>query len=253
MIQTCQRAVVCNAIESFSDDGVRFLFLPATSGKSTANSAVDSDGNSPALTPEVPRFQEDDPGLSHQSQQILKSITHPVRRQEFLCARYLVRFATGLAVDPPRDSEGMIQWPDGLCGSVSHSLGDVLVATAPLTSCQAIGVDIERESRVSKKLAEKLCTAADLRFLVSEEVSLAEVFAAKEALFKCHYPLGRRRFWFLDAEIVSVRVHSGVKNLEVRALIDTGPLTPANSITGVKILPLQANGLVLAIARIITT
>ena len=146
----------------------------------------------------------------------------------------------------------MIQWPDGLCGSVSHSLGDVLVATAPLTACRSIGVDIERQSRVSEKLAEKLCTATDLRFLASEEVSLAEVFAAKEALFKCHYPLGRRRFWFLDAEIVSVKVYSGVKNLEVRALIDTSPLTPANSITGVKILPLQANGLVLAIARIIT-
>lgn len=170
-------------------------------------------------------------GLSDESQRLLRQITHPARRLEFIRARHLVRLATGLDVDPPRDGDGLILWPSSLVGSVSHSLGDVVVATAPRGSFCSVGVDLERPSRIRPELAAKICTPGDLEILASGGITLAELFAAKEALFKCHFPAGRRRFWFLDAELARSGGVAGSRQVALRVLIDTGPSTPAGTVT----------------------
>ena len=224
-------------VHEFFHGGIRFLFLPAAAGHDSHNA------NDDALDP---RHLED--ALSLDNRQILKAISNPARRQEFLRTRFLVRLAAGLASDPGRDADGLIQWPKEFCGSVSHSLGDVVVATSPRALCASIGIDIERPSRISEKLTEKICTDSDRQLISNGAVSLAEVFSAKESLFKCHFPLGRRRFWFLDAEIVAVNMEAGTKKLDLRVLIDTSPLTPANTITRVDILHPSFGEFVLSLA-----
>jgi 4'-phosphopantetheinyl transferase EntD len=57
------------------------------------------------------------------------------------------------------------------------------------------------------------------------------LFAAKEALFKCHFPAGRRRFWFLDAELARSGGVAGSRQVALRVLVDTGPSTPAGTVT----------------------
>jgi len=228
-------------IHEFFHGGIRFLFLPAASsphvnGVNDINASLDA------------RQLED--ALSQDNRQILKAISNPARREEFLRTRFLVRIATGLASDPGRDADGLIQWPREFCGSVSHSLGDVVVATSSGGLCASIGIDIERPSRISDKLAEKICTDSERQLICSGVVSLAEIFSAKEALFKCHFPLGRRRFWFLDAEVASVNIESGIKKLDLRVLIDTSPLTPANTVTKVEILPPAFGAFVFAVAQL---
>ncbi len=222
-------------IHEFFSGGVRCLLLPDSAGFE----GLDPHALEAALSP--------------QNRQILKSITNPARRSEFLRTRFLVRLGAGLTSDPQRDSEGLIQWPVELCGSVSHSLGNVLVATSQRTSYVSIGVDMERPSRISDKLAEKICTDFERNLIATGAVSLAEVFSAKEALFKCHYSLGRRRFWFLDAEISAVKVHLGTKKLDLRVLIDTSAITPANTLTRVDILAMPIGEFILALAQIPTT
>jgi|GEM_PF-1016113 len=224
-------------IHEFFHGGIRFLFLPAAAGHDSHNA------NDDALDP---RHLED--ALSLGNRQILKAISNPARRQEFLRTRFLVRLAAGLASDPGRDADGLIQWPKEFCGSVSHSLGDVVVATSPRAQCASIGIDIERPTRISEKLTKKICTDSERQLICNGAVSLAEVFSAKEALFKCHFPLGRRRFWFLDAEIVAVNIESGTKKLDLRVLIDTSSVTPANTITRVDILPPVFGEFVLSLA-----
>jgi len=184
-------------------------------------------------------------GLSDESHRQLRQITHPARRQEFLRARYLVRKASAQDVDPPRDGDGVIRWPEGLVGSVSHSLGDVIVATAPRDVFRSVGIDLERPSRIRAELAEKICTPRDLELVASGSISVAEVFAAKEALFKCHFPLGRKRFWFLDAELAHVARNDTGAELSLRVLVDSGPMTPAGTVSNARVIPVPLDDAVL--------
>lgn len=189
-------------------------------------------------------------GLSDGSQRELRQITHPARREEFLRARFLVRFVTGLAVDPPRDGDGIIRWPDRTTGSLSHSLGDIVVVTASSQDCMSVGVDMERPSRIKSHLESKICTARDSELVASGILTVAQVFAAKESLFKCHYPLGRRRFWFLDAEVADVSPAPQGVVVSLRVLVDSSPSTPAGSLTSGLILPSLIEDTVMAVVSI---
>ncbi|MEY4630582.1 MAG: hypothetical protein RIQ81_702 [Pseudomonadota bacterium] len=188
-------------------------------------------------------------GLSFASQRTLRTISHPARRAEFLRSRYLVRQVLGVSDDPVRDADGLIVWPPGTCGSVSHSLGQVSVALSGNEDVVSVGLDIEHSSRVKPALIDKICTAVESAMVTAGKLSLVDVFVAKEALFKCHFPAGRRRFWFQDAEVVSV---DGERRLlDLRVLMDTSPLTPAGSITRVQMIdpPLAECAGALAVLR----
>jgi 4'-phosphopantetheinyl transferase EntD len=193
-------------------------------------------------------------GLSDANRARLTDLQHPLRRDEFLRARYLVRATLGCNVDPEQDGDGIIVWPSGKQGSVSHSSGHVGLAFADAGIYASVGFDLEHIARVKAILREKICTPSELVLIDSGQIRLADVFCAKEALFKSHYPLGRKRFWFLDAEIVRVdnsRVVTPVRqHIEMAVLTDTGPTTPAGTITRVMLLNTHFDGCVAAIATL---
>src|SRR5205823_4860698 len=58
---------------------------------------------------------------------------------------------------------------------------------------------------------------------------LAVIFSFKEALFKCHHPLGLKMFYFHDAEVTHLAPDTGEIAAAVR--MDTSAHTPAGSVT----------------------
>ncbi len=162
-----------------------------------------------------------------------------------------MRHGLNLVEDPPRDSDGLIQWPRDAVGSVSHSMGHVALAIAESAThaaipMKSIGLDLESANRMRLELAPKICTASELKMLQAGEVTLVDIFAAKEALFKAHFPLGRKRFWFLDAEVVDPPAGD---SLRLRILTDTGPETPAGHETLVELfVPAQIPAARMAVA-----
>lgn len=94
-----------------------------------------------------------------------------------------------------------------------------------------VGIDAELARKVRPEFEPKLASAAEGALLdraahelcVPRLQLLALLFSFKEALFKCHFPLGRRMFYFHDAELTVITD----KTVKARVLLDTGPLTPA--------------------------
>lgn len=187
---------------------------------------------SPIAPPEIDRW------LVEQERQKAAEIKASARRLEFQRSRMLMRRLT--AWDRPflPDPSNKPAWPPHLCGSLTHKNGHVAVALCPRTTHLSIGLDCEHATRDINHLAEKICTASDIRILslaaakhpqTPQGSLIPLVFAAKEALFKCHYPIGSTMFWFHDAEIESIDLSLG--QFALRVLVQTSDRTPAGFVT----------------------
>jgi len=134
------------------------------------------------------------------------------RREEFAAGRLLARRALGkLGVAPgpllPADDRSPI-WPEGIAGTISHTRNFCAVAVAPHDRSRCLGLDIEDGSPLKAELAERICTPRELEWLAAntstdeERGRLAKlVFSAKEAFYKCQYPLTKRFLEFEDVEL----------------------------------------------------
>jgi enterobactin synthetase component D len=154
------------------------------------------------------------------------------RREEYLRTRYLLRRLTGWREPLPRTPFGGPSWPPGWTGSITHKDGHVGVALARADRAKSIGVDAEAVARVKEPFEPKILTAAESRILDRLEGDrvqwLAVAFAFKEALFKCHHPLGGVMFYFHDAEVLRLDPATGEIAAAVR--MDTSPRTPAGAV-----------------------
>lgn len=98
----------------------------------------------------------------------------------------------------PAGVRGMPIWPDGYTGSISHTRDLCAVAVGPRGRVRSLGIDIERVADVDPGLA---------RLILRDDedpgaAPLAWYFSAKEAVFKCQYPVTREDAEFTDARIV---------------------------------------------------
>ena len=135
------------------------------------------------------------------------------RRREFTAGRVLARRAfDGLGmrqVELVADRDGVPAWPPGFIGCITHASGRVAVAAAPLAAVQGLGIDMEAVARFHRGLEDHLLSASEIRLHLAatadaeRQARTAVLFCAKEAWFKCQFPLTRRRIGFLDAEIES--------------------------------------------------
>jgi 4'-phosphopantetheinyl transferase EntD len=99
-------------------------------------------------------------------------------------------------------------WPSGLVGSITHTDGFAAAVVAEQRVVAGLGIDVERIGAVHSELWPPICTAPELdrlRALSVEEQLLAGAltFVAKEAFFKCQYPLASERFGFDEVELES--------------------------------------------------
>jgi 4'-phosphopantetheinyl transferase EntD len=131
----------------------------------------------------------------------------PERIQEFaagrLCARRaLARFdVTDFPVRVARDRQPM--WPPFLVGSITHTVGLCAAAVAERARVIALGLDSEVVGAVKTHLWPSICAAAEMAWIDTlhpdeRAEAVAMIFSAKEAFYKCQYPLVGERLNFHD-------------------------------------------------------
>jgi 4'-phosphopantetheinyl transferase EntD len=98
------------------------------------------------------------------------------------------------------------QWPEGIVGSISHTTGLCVAAVAAEHFIAALGIDCEVVGDVGTELWATICGDAETKWLHSlpaEErpAAVTLIFAAKEAFYKCQYPLTTEWLDFHDLQI----------------------------------------------------
>jgi len=100
-------------------------------------------------------------------------------------------------------------WPDGVVGSITHTDDFAAAAVAWAADIAAIGIDSEQiiDSATARDIAD-ICMVDEMSlFSVAHGRSFCEfctfVFSAKEAVFKCLFPITRKFLEFSDVRITS--------------------------------------------------
>lgn len=133
----------------------------------------------------------------------------PKRIESFLAGRLCVRDALkNLDVDISRlakDDRGMPLWPEGTCGSISHTKTMAIAAIS--NSLKSIGIDIEQEMSLSRfgRLKESFVSMRELELLGDIDPAKGTlIFSAKESLYKLINPLCHEYFGFFDAYVEEI-------------------------------------------------
>ena len=113
-------------------------------------------------------------------------------------------------------------WPEGIVGSITHTEGMYAAVVAKRTLLRAIGVDTEAAGSVKPELWPRILVAVELDWLASLErraraAAATLIFCAKEAAYKCQYPLTGERLSFSDLEVTVAEWGHGRGALQVSA------------------------------------
>jgi 4'-phosphopantetheinyl transferase EntD len=97
-------------------------------------------------------------------------------------------------------------WPDSIVGSITHTGGYAAAVVARGVDIEGIGLDCELIASVDEELWSRICTPAEQERLaqlpsVERGRQAALIFAAKEAFYKCQFPLTREWVGFEDVVI----------------------------------------------------
>jgi 4'-phosphopantetheinyl transferase EntD len=167
-----------------------------------------------------------DPGFLYPEEAVHLGNAVAVRRQEFaagrLCARrVLAEF--GILNFPLKAAEDRQPlWPANLVGSITHTEGFGAAVAAEKKFLAAVGIDTEVAGRVKSELWQSICTPGEIRWLrilpQSQQAAAATlIFAAKEAFYKCQYPLAGEWLNFHDATIEVVSWGAACGSMTIRA------------------------------------
>jgi 4'-phosphopantetheinyl transferase EntD len=132
------------------------------------------------------------------------------RVQEFaagrICARRLLAMfgVNDFALRVGEDRQPV--WPEGLAGSITHTCGFCAAVVALRSDMSAVGIDSELAGSVKPELWNSICTPSEVGWLQSlpggQQVGAATlVFSAKEAFYKCQYPLTGQFLGFHDVRV----------------------------------------------------
>lgn len=165
------------------------------------------------------------------------SIQSAARRHEYLKARFLAHHLLKDSSPLRKAPSGMPLWPQGFVGSITHKDGAVGVACSTMETTLALGIDAEDVGRMQLAFEQRILSESESKQVdrlvahtgAKREHWLTLLFSAKEALFKCHYPLGGIMFYFHDAELA--QIDSGKQSIDLRLKRATSALTPAGHIT----------------------
>ena len=132
------------------------------------------------------------------------------RAEEFaagrLCARLLLR-EFGIQNFPIEiGAHRQPLWPESMVGSITHTTGFCAAVAAPKKCLRSVGIDTEITGSVKADLWRSICTPAETAWLRSlpDPAQLAAatlIFSAKEAFYKCQFPLTQERLGFHDVSV----------------------------------------------------
>lgn len=132
------------------------------------------------------------------------------RQAEFGTARVCARNALAQLGEPAIDltpyPDRSPRWPVGVVGSISHVAECCAVAVTNDPSVLACGIDVERTVPLPRELEALVCTASEQAWLSGQAEATRGVlgkvlFSAKEAVFKCQFPVSRAMLEFKDVEL----------------------------------------------------
>jgi 4'-phosphopantetheinyl transferase EntD len=97
-------------------------------------------------------------------------------------------------------------WPSAVTGSITHTEGFSAAVVGARDHIAGLGIDAERVSAVHQELWPSICAPEELERLQALPVNAqlqaaALTFTAKEAFFKCQYPLAAERFDFAEVQL----------------------------------------------------
>jgi 4'-phosphopantetheinyl transferase EntD len=129
----------------------------------------------------------------------------PKRRAEFGTARVCARRALArMGIAPlalvPEDDRAP-RWPTGTVGSISHTHGYCAVVVTQSAHYVSVGLDVEQDRELAPDLLAMICTAREREILATRPQDALLYFAAKEAFYKCQYPLTKTFLDFQDVEL----------------------------------------------------
>jgi 4'-phosphopantetheinyl transferase EntD len=134
----------------------------------------------------------------------------PKRVQEFAAGRLCARRALaelGIHNFPllsARDRQPL--WPAAAVGSISHTQGYCAAVVGLQTQFAGLGLDTESSAAVGAELWPQICTAQELALLhalapAGRVRAASLIFSAKEAFYKCQYPITAEWLEFTDISI----------------------------------------------------
>lgn len=141
----------------------------------------------------------------------------PKRLREYVLGRACVR--EGLArlgiEDFPlvNDTDRSPIWPSGIVGSLTHCRDLCAAALARRGSILSLGLDAEPLRELNTAVLERITSQREREHLATlPEASHTGgwgllLFSAKEAFYKCYYPLTRHFLGFRDAEVAIDPAH----------------------------------------------
>lgn len=142
------------------------------------------------------------------------------RQREFRAGRHVARRALNLAGGPSgallRGVHGQPGFPPGYQGSITHTGRVHTYAAAVATRAPwLLGIDAELSSELSADLAQRIASPAELEEAGRHAAHPGLlVFAAKEAAYKCVYPLCGRVLGFEEVRLL----RAGASRLELEVL-----------------------------------
>jgi 4'-phosphopantetheinyl transferase EntD len=123
-----------------------------------------------------------------------------------LCARRaLAEFGiVDFAVEVAADRQPV--WPASMAGSITHTAGFCAAAVAERGLIAALGLDSEVVGDVKAGIWSRVCVPAEtawLRALPASQrpAAVTLIFSAKEAFYKCQYPITQERLDFQDVRV----------------------------------------------------
>lgn len=134
----------------------------------------------------------------------------PTRLLEFTAGRCLAReLLRGMGAPRPivlRARDRSPVWPLGFVGSIAHTDSTCLVVVGRSPLVESVGVDVEPAESLEEDLFAEIATARELRWLATVDADrrgrfARRLFAAKEAVYKCLYPIDQEFLGFHDVEL----------------------------------------------------
>jgi 4'-phosphopantetheinyl transferase EntD len=131
----------------------------------------------------------------------------PKRVHEFAAGRQCARHALAelglvdVAIPVAEDRQPV--WPPGVVGSITHTAGLCAAVVAAGTHLAAIGIDTELSHAAKPELWPTICVAEERAWVDALQpreraAAVTLLFSAKEAFYKCQYPLTGDRLSFSD-------------------------------------------------------
>jgi 4'-phosphopantetheinyl transferase EntD len=151
----------------------------------------------------------DPAGLHPQEAALCRSFA-PARIAEFAAGRRCARRAldelghvdVALLTKPDRSP----RWPTGVVGSITHTLGYCGAVVADTSRFLGLGLDAEIVGRVTPDLWSQVLTEDDGAQLAAASYAARArlatiIFSAKEAFYKCQFPVTEQWVEFLDVSV----------------------------------------------------